>query len=73
MERTTMRNEIPVLEGEGWYVHGPEEDEDCGYLVCRTFEDMWVTLRKEFDTLEEAMDYAMALNEGRHQLSNVNA
>ena len=52
---------------DGWYVHCPEPEEDQIYRVCKTTDKMWITLRKEFYTLEEAMEYAQEL---RHMEKN---
>lgn len=69
---STHANEIDYMDG--WFIHCPEpEDEDQGFRICRTFEDMWVTLREEFDSLEEAQAYSMKVKSGEIRLSNVNA
>ena len=70
MNESTHANDIDINE---WYIHCPEPDEDQIYRVCRTYEDMWVTLREEFDTLEDAQAYALKLRAGEIRLSNVNA
>lgn len=60
MNESTHANEIDI---DGWYVHCPEPEEDQIYRVCKTTDFIWVTLKQEFYTLEEAMEKAQALRE----------
>lgn len=64
-------NEVyaPGLE-DAWYIHADENE--GGFVICRTFEDMWVTLKERFDTIPEAQAYASKVARGEIRLSNPN-
>lgn len=64
----TMANTVPI-EWDGWYIHG---DPDGIFRLCRSMDDMWVTLRKEFDSIEEATEYADKIIRGEIRVSDPN-